>query len=188
MISSLLERKKCIINLDRVMIQNPQNRKELLTDPEAVKNASIDHFQNVAGSTNHSIKPNDPEWLLWEQDYEPIDIINSNIYNQLMDPPSKIEWHDVLHQLPNNKAFSISGISNEMLKHIGQNTFHYLWLLIRACLKLNDIPQQWKQAYVYPIPKPKEWRYELVNTRPITLLDTVRKALVKLVNNRLWTF
>src|SRR3990170_473844 len=185
MISSLLERKKRIINLDRVMIQNAQNRQELLTDPEDVKTATIDHFQNIAGSTNHSVDINNPEWLKWKQDYKPIDDINSNFYDHLMDSPSNSEWYNVIHQLPNNKASSISGISNEMLNHIGQSTFHYLWLLVCACLKLNDISQQWKQAYVYPIPKPKEWRYELVNTRPITLLDTVRKALVKLVNNRL---
>src|SRR6266511_2157315 len=185
MISSLLEKKKRIINLDRVMVTSNQGRNELLTDPDEVKTATINHFQNVAGSTHHIIEPDNPEWEKWSQEYDPIDEINDRIYDKLMDPPSKNEWSDILHNLPNNKASSISGISNEMLKHIGQSTFHYLWLLIGACLKLNNIPQQWKQAYVYPIPKPKEWHYSLANTRPITLLDTVRKALVKLINNRL---
>ena len=39
------------------------------------------------------------------------------------------------------------------------------------------IPQDWWDGYVHPIPKPTEWRYELKNTRPITLLDSKSKNL-----------
>ena len=102
-----------------------------------------------------------------------------------MNPPILKEWINIINQLPNDKAPGTSGITNEMLKHIGPATQHYLWLLVKACLKLNDIPQQWRLAYIYPIPKPKEWKYNLVNTRPITLLETTRKAIVKLINKRL---
>ncbi|GBC50292.2 syntrophin, gamma 2 L homeolog isoform X1 [Rhizophagus irregularis DAOM 181602=DAOM 197198] len=41
------------------------------------------------------------------------------------------------------------------------------------------------QATVFPIPKPHEWKCQLKNTRPITLLEVIRKALVKLFYNRL---
>jgi len=47
------------------------------------------------------------------------------------------------------------------------------------------MPQQWQKAYVYPIPKPKEWKFNLINTRSITLLETARKVLVKLLTNQL---
>jgi len=72
-----------------------------------------------------------------------------------------------------------------MLKHLGPSITYKLWILIRAVLSLNNIPTQWKEAYIYLILKPKKWQYYLNNTRPITLLDTVRKALVKLITNRL---
>jgi hypothetical protein len=47
------------------------------------------------------------------------------------------------------------------------------------------IPSQWKEALIYPIPKPKPFNAQLINTRPITLLDTVRKCLISLLNRRL---
>src|SRR5204863_157997 len=37
----------------------------------------------------------------------------------------------------------------------------------------------------FPIPKPQEWEAQLQNTRPITLLETMRKCFVKVLNNRL---
>jgi len=102
-----------------------------------------------------------------------------------MKPSIITEWSNILKSLPLNKATGPSGISNEMLQHIGLRTLHYLWILINACLTLNNMPQQWREAYVYPIPKPKEWKFNLSKTRPITLLETVRKALVKLLTNQL---
>ena len=38
---------------------------------------------------------------------------------------------------------------------------------------------------VFPIPKPHEWKCQLKNTCPITLLEVIRKSLVKLFYNRL---
>src|SRR2546429_4543634 len=47
------------------------------------------------------------------------------------------------------------------------------------------MPKAWKRAAIYPIPKPTEWKYNLLNTRPITLLKTPRKLMVKILNHRL---
>jgi hypothetical protein len=102
-----------------------------------------------------------------------------------MDPPTLHEWFDVINNLPSNKAMGPSKISNEMLKHLGPTAFNKLWILISHCITKSDFPDQWKEAFVYPIPKPQEWHNRLNNTRPITLLDTVRKATVKLLTNRL---
>ena len=51
--------------------------------------------------------------------------------------------------------------------------------------KVGDIPNDWKIAHIYPIPKPTEWHFDITKTRPITLLETVRKAFAKILNNRL---
>ena len=53
------------------------------------------------------------------------------------------------------------------------------------CFQLEIIPEDWKQAHIYPIPKPMEWQCDITKTRPLTLLDTLRKAVMKIITNRL---
>jgi len=183
MLDSLLNRDKRFIVMDRIII-NKDGEQVLLTDEASIKKATNDHFQRVAGSKNES-KEFSKEWAEWKNEYRPKDDIDSSIYKDLMSPPSKSEWYAIIQQLPKGKASGPSGISNEMLQHLGPSMFDKLWIFIKATLKLSDFPAQWKEAHIYPIPKPQEWHHNLNNTRPITLLDTTRKAVVKLLNNRL---
>src|SRR6266540_1674636 len=53
------------------------------------------------------------------------------------------------------------------------------------CFQQGIIPNEWKQAYIYPIPNPTEWQCDITKTRPLTLLDTMRKAVIKILTNRL---
>jgi hypothetical protein len=50
------------------------------------------------------------------------------------------------------------------------------------------IPSEWKKATIYPIPKLKDWECKLNNTRLITLLETTRKLLIKIITKRLNSF
>src|SRR4051812_5823380 len=84
--------------------------------------------------------------------------------------------------MPNEKACGIFQISYKMLKHLSLEFYNILYNFICQCLKLNLIPSQWKKALIYPIPKPKPFNAQLVNIHPITLLDTVRKCLIFLLN------
>src|SRR3990170_2543454 len=183
MIDSLLNRQKRRIVLDKVIVKEADS-EVLITDPIKVKAAVNSHFQSVANS-KHSSKEFSDEWKFWKASYEPLSSINSNIYSTLMLPPSKSEWYEIVNNLPKGKAVGPSQISNEMLQHVGPYTFNIIWNFICATIKLGDFPEQWKEAYVYPIPKPQEWFNRLNNTRPITLLDTIRKGVVKLLTNRL---
>src|SRR6266498_2191459 len=96
------------------------------------------HFQHIASSVNQP-KESTLEWSFWALEYAPRSDINATIYTNFMNLPELSEWLEVLHHLPNNKAIRSSQISNEMLKHLGLNTHHKLWILIRAVLFLNDI-------------------------------------------------
>ncbi|GET01189.1 reverse transcriptase family protein [Rhizophagus clarus] len=92
------------------------------------------------------------------------------------------EWIDNVKSLPNNKASGPSGISYEMLKNLNEDNQSFLHAFICVCLDLNDIPDEWKKATIYPIPKPKSFFADLTNTRPITLLETPQKAFISLLN------
>src|SRR5438046_255605 len=93
----------------------------------------------------------------------------------------------VVSSTPSNKAAGPSGITYEFIKHLGDNAHIYMLTLMNDCLRNGDIPSGWREAVVYPISKPHEWDAKLKNTRPITLLETARKCLVKILNNRLST-
>ncbi|CAB4399499.1 unnamed protein product [Rhizophagus irregularis] len=109
---------------------------------------------------NQKRSTNQPKILseYWAKFYFSQDEINDKIYKDLMVEPTNDELNEALNKLSNNKA---SGPT--------------------------EIPLEWKYANVYPIPKPKPWGCQLVNTRPITLLETARKLMVSIMNARLST-
>src|SRR5215216_5817732 len=98
-----------------------------------------------------------------------------------MQPPTFDEWISTLHSLPSDKAAGPSGITNEMISHLGSKTQHLLWQLVKICFTIGNIPSEWKIAHIYPIPKPMKCGCDINKTRPITLLETTRKAFVKII-------
>ncbi|RIA82885.1 hypothetical protein C1645_834677, partial [Glomus cerebriforme] len=168
-------------NQGLIVLIKDNNNNLLITDPTRIKEIVNDHFQKCPGSKNANkvILP------AWSSFYQPIETIDPNIYQNLMSLPSDNEWSLILSALPKDKASGPSGISNEMLIHLGPNMRSLIFDFISKCLDLADTPDEWRLAHVYLIPKPKMWDCNLNNTRPITLLETLRKAVVRLLNNRL---
>src|ERR1044072_6945150 len=181
MIDSCLAREHRKIVIDRSAIIDDLGHETLITDPNDILTQTNNHFQTCPGGV-HEPKEIPPQW---SERYQPISTINPYIYNYLMTQPSQKEWSDVINQLPLDKAAGPTGITNEMLKHLGPKLHETIRKFIGECLRLNDIPTQWKHANIYPIPKPKDWNCDLNNTRPITLLETLKKALVRVLNTRL---
>ncbi|GBB88271.1 hypothetical protein RclHR1_14810001 [Rhizophagus clarus] len=60
------------------------------------------------------------------------------------------EWIDNVKSLPNNKAAGPSGISYEMLKNLNEDNQSFLHAFICVCMDLNNIPDKWKKAMIYP--------------------------------------
>ncbi|PKK61800.1 hypothetical protein RhiirC2_791273 [Rhizophagus irregularis] len=110
--------------------------------------------------------------------------INSNVYEGLMDEITIDEINYHISLLPMGKASGPSSISYEMIKNASDEMKHYIKDMLNECLRLKKIPQEWKLADLYPIPKPKPWGCKLVNTRPIVLLETIRKLMVSILNRR----
>ncbi|GET60045.1 RNA-directed DNA polymerase from mobile element jockey-like [Rhizophagus irregularis DAOM 181602=DAOM 197198] len=179
-----LSRTRRRITLYRIFIDHPTQPK-LLTNPHDIDDAVINHFQNSV-----PIKSSPPDNISalpekWSSAYRPMDDVNSSIYDSLLDPPSLDEWLSTVSSMPNDKAPGPSMITYEMLKHLGSSASALVLILVQSCFHTADIPDLWHQAMVFPIPKPHEWKCQLKNTRPITLLEVIRKSLVKLFYNRL---
>src|ERR1041385_7064292 len=176
MISSILNRHTEKIVIDRLEVDN-----DLITDPELIRSHTAKYFQTCVGapSTDGTILDT------WTADYRPLDTINDSIYDDLMVPPSFTEWFDFISKAPANKAPGPSQLSYDIMKHLGPIALDIFHQLTCACFNLNCIPIGWKRAAIYPIPKPTAWQLKLNNTRPITLLESPRKILVKILNARL---
>ncbi len=61
MLDSLLNRSRRVIHLDRLVVKDPHNDHILITDSDTIKQATVHHFQNVAGSF-HTPKDHTAEW------------------------------------------------------------------------------------------------------------------------------
>ncbi|CAB4417102.1 unnamed protein product [Rhizophagus irregularis] len=138
-IDSALSRTHRRITLDRIFIDHP-TRPQLLTDPRAIDDAVVDHFQNfvpIRSSPSSSISMLPARWL---DTYQPLPDVLVNIYDSLMNPPSLDEWLAMVSSMPNDKAAGPSMITYEMLKHLGLKISDLLLILIRSCLLKADIP------------------------------------------------
>ncbi len=56
MLDFLLNRAKRIIHLNHLVVKDHHNDHILITDSDLIKQATVYHFQNVAGSSHMSIE------------------------------------------------------------------------------------------------------------------------------------
>ncbi|GBC33470.1 reverse transcriptase family protein [Rhizophagus irregularis DAOM 181602=DAOM 197198] len=85
----------------------------------------------------------------------------------VMAPITEVELLAIINNSLNHKAPGLSSIPYE-------------------CIARDpDIPKDWHLASIVPIPKPHEFECLLKNTWPITLLETARKLMVKIVTDHL---
>ena len=182
MIDGILEREKKIINLDRCIIKDDNGDEILLMEKEDVLKAVKDHFNKISNMTKHPKSNLEKEW---ENEYKPLENLEDNYFENIMDPIQTGEWIEVLNTLPNGKAAEHSKISYEMIKKSSTKFKEILKNFLDLCLNIGNIPNQWNKAIVYPIPKPGDWELNLSKIRPITLLEIPRKILMKILTNRL---
>ncbi|PKY54936.1 hypothetical protein RhiirA4_474044 [Rhizophagus irregularis] len=102
-----------------------------------------------------------------------------------MAPVDTSELRAVITNSPSRKAPGPSSIPYEWFKLLSSDGISYLCQLMNLCLVSADIPEDWRLASIVPIPKPHEFECLLKNTHLITLLETARKLLVKIITNRL---
>jgi len=102
-----------------------------------------------------------------------------------MDPISETELMHALKNSPRNKAPGPSGIPVELWKNANHKVIEALRNLLNKCLLSSDIPTDWKKSTIILIPKPKCWKGDINITRPITLIETARKLLTRILTDRI---
>jgi ribonuclease HI len=177
MINSILNRHK-----DPVKFNNIKSDNDIITDPKKIKLHIQQHFDQWTGlkQTNQQIYESE-----WQQEYVPKLSINPDWYNSALSEFTIEEVANTLSQLPNNKACGPSGISYEMLKKAGTSFLQAITALFNRCITTCHIPKQWKEGRIFPISKKPIFDGNLTNTRPISLLEHIKKLYTKLLTNRL---
>ncbi|CAB4437137.1 unnamed protein product [Rhizophagus irregularis] len=171
--------------MNRVLITDIPGSPQLLIALEDIHAAAIDHFQNVVGPSRSPFKSLNELPERWKYRYTPISEINPDIYQLVMAPIDSSELRAVINNSPSRKAPGPSSIPYEWFKLLSTDGISYLCHLMNLCLVTADIPEDWHLASIVPIPKSHKFECLLKNTRPITLLETARKLLVKIITDRL---
>jgi hypothetical protein len=192
MINSILNRKSRKIVLDRLHYLNKETNELIFTtDQKEIELETINHFKYLGKSIEEShVRFNYLEDipLEWRPYY---DKNNTNYIEEINLIRQEIDINEldaIIKDLPNDKIPGPSGIVYEDLKLMGPKYRKQLLKLFNNILTNDTMPLEWKKATIYPIPKPKDWKCKLNNTRPITLLETTRKLLIKIITKRLNSF
>jgi hypothetical protein len=74
---------------------------------------------------------------------------------------------------------------NRDLKHLPLNIFSFLVVLFNAIYRNQYLPAAWKHAVLFSILKPGRDPALPSSYRPISLLDTIRKLLEKIMLSRI---
>ncbi|GES77991.1 reverse transcriptase family protein [Rhizophagus clarus] len=124
-------------------------------------------------------------YIMSDDQYQPKHDIQYATYSDLIKYSTLDKWINNVRSLSNKKAETPSGISYEMLKNLNEDNQSFFYAFICVCMDLNDIPDEWKKAIIYPILKLKSFFTNLTNTILITLLKTPQKAFISLLNRHL---
>jgi hypothetical protein len=132
MINSILNR-----HTDTVHLQNIKANDSLITDPTEIKQHVSNHFNEW---TAHHPLDEDIFNNNWKDIYQPNHSINREWYTSILQEITTEEIISTIQQLPNNKACGPTGISYEMIKHLGPNMLTALTAFFNRCLTTQNIP------------------------------------------------
>ena len=148
----------------------------MIDDPATVLSEVQNHFHQW--TSKHQVQPLAGCWI---EVYRPSQTIDPQWYNGLMSPPTQVEVQQAISQGPVGKAGGPTCITNEMIKHLGDQGLELFVVLCMRVFTGSRCPSAWKHGLIYPIPKTATWCGDLDAVRPLTLLEYARKVCLSIL-------
>lgn len=182
MLNSLLNKYKDKIVVDRLIIEQDDQKLSLITDPDEICRLAPSQFKDLQKKRMHKFD-NLPEE--WKAIYKPIESIREEYYDHILVEPTEQEWLDTLKSCNDKSAPGTSNIGYKLIKKASEQAQTIFRKFASLIFKTALFPQEWLQTCIFPIPKPTDWQYKLNATRPILLIECLRKLYIKLITNRI---
>jgi hypothetical protein len=181
-IKSILEIASNRVVLDHLVVEDDPAGIYVTDDPATIKTKVRNYFNDY--HAERVCKPLEGRWI---SAYQPRDDINDQWFERLMDIPARNEILEAVKSAPSGKAPGMSGVTGDLLKHLGPIGTNIFIVLLQACIAQENMPRKWMQGMIYCIPKGSAWSGKISEVRPITLLEHGRKILFTILVNRLMT-
>ncbi|KAI4829186.1 hypothetical protein KUCAC02_023246 [Chaenocephalus aceratus] len=143
----------------------------LLKDKDAIANRWKEHFKDLLNRDTIEMEALDQ-------------LPQQPIIESMGKPPSLGEVLDAIKNMKNNKAAGPDGIPAEVLKKGGPDLLKHIHALLPKIWEEEEISAQLRDALIVSIFK-KGDRADCGNYSGISLLSTIRKALARVLANRL---
>ena len=184
MIRNTLQHKNPQANLQKII---DPTKESVISNPQEIYSFIEDYYTKLYNNNSSTNLQKDIP-ANWSSQYHPISSIKTEWYDNLLSEITTTEIQNIISNLPNNKAPGPSEISNDIIKKITTpDLLNFLHLLYNNIVSEKQIPDQWKIQNIYPISKKIEWKFNLQETRPISLIDSFRNFFTKILTNRLTT-
>ena len=148
--------------------------------PDGIKETTASCYENLYAKKKFPHHPYHDEVIyninqnMNEKQYD------NEYFNQL---PSFEEIKKIVESKKNGK--SAPDFKNEMLKRTGETMIHFLYPLVKAIWKNEDIPSRWNTGSITSIWKGKGDREVLSNQRGITTSSCIGTIVDTLIDNRI---
>ena len=164
---------KIVIQKDNIFIPAPQEVVSILGT----------HFSSISSNENYS---DDFKEFKTTQENNPIFFEEANHieYNR---PFTIFEYKTALNSTKNSTPGE-DGIPYELYKHFPPKEQIKILEFINHIWIIHDFPEQWKNAHIIPILKPKKPSHDPNSYRPISLTISLCKLMEKMIAKRLMSY